>query len=341
MEEKIREWCRQIFSLEWSGTLFYSIEGTFEDNNLAVICRDFYVSDIGSGAYTEFDTVPDILTYQDEHDLLECYQGLIHSHNHMQAFFSTTDVATLREEAEKMPHFVSLIVNNTGEYTARITRRLISVTSHASYMTFGGEMRNTEFTSPENIIQYFDLEIVKPDSPLHNEVSERIKAIREEQKKRQQTAPAAVNPVLFPTAPSPIKTFPVVKDVKTPDKPPVLVKQNENFQETVIRLARQIITGSVTSGWGNKFDMTNWLNKVMAQVFTRRFPDADNLYDWLDTYISYIISSEAASSKYTGSIHAVEDRIAEGILNYLESFKADNYVLKMIKDYLNNYLIKD
>lgn len=83
VEEKIREWCRQISSLEWSGTLFYSIEGTFEDNNLTVICRDFYVSDIGSGAYTEFDAVPDILTYQDENDLLECYQGLIHSHNTM------------------------------------------------------------------------------------------------------------------------------------------------------------------------------------------------------------------------------------------------------------------
>lgn len=259
----------------------------------------------------------------------------------MASFFSTTDVATLREEAEKMPHFVSLIVNNAGEYTARITRRLTAITSRASYMTFGGEMKDTEYSSPENIIQYFDLEIVKPDNTFHKEVSERIKAIREEQKKRQQTVPAVTSPVLFPTTPPPVKTFPVVKTKETPDKSSVPVKTDESFQETIIRMARQIVTGSVTSGWGNKFDMTNWLSKVMSQVFTRRFPDADSLYDWLDIYISYIISSEAALSKYTGSIHAVEDRLAEGILNYLESFKADNYVLQMIKEYLNNYLIKD
>lgn len=256
-------------------------------------------------------------------------------------FFSTTDVATLREEAEKMPHFVSLIVNNAGEYVARVTRRLTSITSFASYMTFGGETKNTEYTSPANVIQYFDLEIQKPDSTFCREVSERIKAIREEQKKRQPAVPVVTNPVLFPTTPSPVKTFPVVKTKETPDKPSVPVKTDESFQETVIKMARQIVTGSVTSGWGNKFDMTNWLSKVMSQVFTRRFPDADSLYDWLDIYISYIISSEAASSKYTGSIHAVEDRLAEGILNYLESFKADNYVLQMIKEYLNNYLTKD
>lgn len=83
VQRKIREWCYQFPTKEWSGTLFYTVEGSFHDGSLKVTCKDFYVSDIGSSVYTEYDHKADIVTYMDEHDLLDCFTGLIHSHNSM------------------------------------------------------------------------------------------------------------------------------------------------------------------------------------------------------------------------------------------------------------------
>ena len=87
VQRKIREWCFQFPTREWSGTLFYSVEGSFTDGSLRIVCRDIYVSDIGSSTYTEYDHKADIVTYMDEHDLLDCYQGLLHSHNKMAKQF--------------------------------------------------------------------------------------------------------------------------------------------------------------------------------------------------------------------------------------------------------------
>ena len=75
---KIREWCCNFPTKEWSGTMFYTVKGNFEDGSLTITCVDIYVSDIGSGTYTEFDHTSDIVNYQIENNLLDCYTGLIH-----------------------------------------------------------------------------------------------------------------------------------------------------------------------------------------------------------------------------------------------------------------------
>lgn len=83
VENKIRHLCNRIYSVEWSGILFYSSQGNFEDGSLVLTCKDIYVMDIGSSAFTEFDMAPEVMTYAVENDLLDYQQGLIHSHNNM------------------------------------------------------------------------------------------------------------------------------------------------------------------------------------------------------------------------------------------------------------------
>lgn len=81
VERKIRLLCREIHNVEWSGVLFYKIDGSFEDNTLTVTCLDLFQMDEGSSGYTEYDMSPDVATYMVEHpDLLKVgvYQGLIH-----------------------------------------------------------------------------------------------------------------------------------------------------------------------------------------------------------------------------------------------------------------------
>ena len=77
--------------------------------------------------------------------LLDCQMALIHSHGNLATFFSTTDQDTLLEEGLDRNNFVSLIVNNKGEYTAAITRKVKIKKVHTSYNFFDkGEQENIE-----------------------------------------------------------------------------------------------------------------------------------------------------------------------------------------------------
>ena len=76
----------------------------------------------------------------------------IQSHNQMNSFFSGTDRSTLIEEGMTMPHFVSLIVNNAGKYTAKITRRVLLEAVKISYPTFNDGHKTEDAES--NINEY-------------------------------------------------------------------------------------------------------------------------------------------------------------------------------------------
>lgn len=82
VEGMIRHLCSRIPDREWSGVLFYTVTGTFEEG-LTVECKDICLMDVGSATYTEFDTSPEIANYMAINGLLDCHLGLVHSHNNM------------------------------------------------------------------------------------------------------------------------------------------------------------------------------------------------------------------------------------------------------------------
>ena len=186
VEKKIRYICQQIWKEEWSGTLFYKPEGKFEDGTLAIKCVDIYVMDIGTAAYTEFDMSPDVISYMtDNPELLNCQMGLIHSHNNMSTFFSGTDTATLKEEGMDRNHFVSLIVNNEGTYTAAITRKVKAtktITENFSYPTFEDEeVTDTKtYTVESEELEWFylNIEFERNESFFQEELKARLEEIK-------------------------------------------------------------------------------------------------------------------------------------------------------------------
>ena len=170
VEGKIRTLLREVHNIEWSGVLFYTYSGSFETNDLVLVCQDLVPMNIGSTGYTEFDVNEDIITYMTMHDLLDCQMGLIHSHHAMETFFSGTDERTLYEEGKDRINFLSLIVNNAGTYNARITEkdsvhvtRLIKATtkffSDSEYST------ETSDESEGTQIRYHALDIERNESP--------------------------------------------------------------------------------------------------------------------------------------------------------------------------------
>ena len=320
VERKIRFACQKVWSTEWSGTLFFTHEGSFENNDLVIRCVDIYIMDIGTQAYTEFDMNPDVISYMCENpELLDCQMGLIHSHNNMSTFFSGTDTATLKEEGRDRNNFVSLIVNNAGSYTAAITRRIKSkqVRESVSYEFFGdGEKHDTkEYVSDADEIEWFYLKIEKEDEnysfPDMAARLEEIKQAKAEKVKKAQTPvyQGSYKPVIansYGTKADPANL--VKKETKRPkvvqtslfddvDDLPFEVGYDIPYGQvtfdkvTLKSLVLQLITGSIIISNDSKIDITKWA-KSMPALYEKRFGKGKegmkNFKIWADTYAEYL-----------------------------------------------------
>ena len=87
VESKIRMLCSFIDTVEWSGILFFKTEGNFDDDNLVITCVDILPMDYGLTTTTEFKIDESVANYMVTEDLMDCDQGLIHSHNSMAKIF--------------------------------------------------------------------------------------------------------------------------------------------------------------------------------------------------------------------------------------------------------------
>lgn len=323
VEKKIRFACQKVWSTEWSGTLFFTHEGSFENNDLVIKCVDIYIMDIGTQAYTEFDMNPDVIAYMCENpELLDCQMGLIHSHNNMSTFFSGTDTATLKEEGRDRNNFVSLIVNNAGSYTAAITRRIKSkqVMESVSYEFFGdGEKQDTkEYVSDADEIEWFYLKIEKegenysfPDMAARLEEIKQAKAERAEKAKKAQTPvyQGGYKPVIansYGTKAGPANLvkkeadkakvtqptlFDNVDDLPFDDNYNLPYGQVTFDKVTLKSLVLQLITGSIIISNDSKIDITKW-SKSMPALYEKRFGKGkagmDNFKIWAETYTEYL-----------------------------------------------------
>lgn len=320
VERKIRFTCQKVWSTEWSGTLFFTHEGSFENNDLVIRCVDIYIMDIGTQAYTEFDMNPDVIAYMTEHsELLDCQMGLIHSHNNMSTFFSGTDTATLKEEGRDRNNFVSLIVNNAGSYTAAITRRIKSkqVMESVSYEFFGdGEKQDTKkYVSDADEIEWFYLKIENENEifsfPDMAARLEEIKQAKVEKAKKAQVPAYSSDykPVIansYGTKAGPAN--PVNKEDSKPEvvRPTLFDNMDDLLFDddynlpygqvtldkvTLKSLVLQLITGSIIISNSSKIDITKWV-KSMPALYERRFGKGkegmENFKKWADTYTEYL-----------------------------------------------------
>lgn len=321
VERKIRFACQRVWNTEWSGTLFFTHEGSFENNDLVIRCVDIYIMDIGTQAYTEFDMNPDVIAYMCENpELLDCQMGLIHSHNNMSTFFSGTDTATLKEEGRDRNNFVSLIVNNAGNYTAAITRRVKSksIKETVSYEFFGdGEKHNTkEYKSKDNEIEWFYLNIVKEgDNSSFQDMDARFEEIKKrkaekakeaEMARKQNSQINSIGPAIgissYSTKAGPANIIPNKKTIVQTslfdgiddwesdsfDMPYGTAKFDRN---TIRQLTLQLITGSIIIPDDSKIDIKKWAASMPA-MYQKRFGKGEEgmkLFEmWADTYTEFL-----------------------------------------------------
>lgn len=347
VERKIRHLCTNISSVEWSGALFYTSEGSYEENNIVITCKDIFLMDIGSHTYTEFDMSPDVIAYMTSHpELLDCQIGLIHSHCTFQTFFSGTDLNTLREEGNDRNHFVSLIVNNEGTYTAAITRKIEEkqkIKSFYTYNTYNDEVRKGSYekeVTAETIL-YTLLSIEKyAIQEDHGELNGRIKEIKDQKAKvSTYNRPELTYQDSFYTGIKDFKQNSFKEASLFDDYIGEFSKYSSNTisESTVKSIVNQLITGSVAVIDSNKIDPNVWVNK-MVSVFDKRFKSINDFEIWAEIYIEYVLTSYIPSPTLPGFDENlyVKD-LAEAVMKKLEKLPKNKY-LAIIIDNLNLWI---
>lgn len=369
VEKKIRYLCSQVSEIEWSGTLFYTHEGSFEDNSLVIKCVDIFLMDIGTAAYTEFDMSPDVISYMVEHpELLDCQMGLIHSHNKMSTFFSGTDIATLKEEGGDSNHFVSLIVNNAGTYTAAITRKIKSskiITDVYNYPTFNGEnvSNSVEYTLDTESLEYFSLDItIERDSVNNDELADRLAEVRKAKEAKLKVWNRPQQQSLFSSS----NTIKSARENWLPFEEKKIEKDEEGFRELlesfdnkdglisipygqvrfnediVNSVVAQLLTGSILIDY-NKMDVNRWVEGMPA-IFEKRFGEGEEglkvFNAWANGLLDFICwytddPELIANGHDDGELSAI---LAYDVSEKLSELKENVYIKSYI-EMLQNYIM--
>ena len=358
LEEKIRFLCARFPNNEYSGVLFYDYTGRFEDNSLVLTAKDFCLMDYGSATYTEFDKSAEICNYMIEHDLLECQQGLMHSHDQMSTFFSGTDLGTLQEEGSDMNNFLSLIVNNAGQYTAAITRKvkhIPHVTEVLEYEFFGEEtinIGNDEYDAIESYeIEYFFLNIEKPTVNIgYTDLFNRIEEISKDKTKitnisREPRANLIVD--------STLKATPLYKETNIPfskantavqagvDTDEFIDYNKYKFNETDLNnIVKQLLIGSPIF---TPKDLNEWVQK-MPTVFSKRFGEGQKGLANYRAFIGYFVEflvTEAFDDNLAEEGYLEDSQMAicaYGVLQKLHTFKTNSFI-EVIEDEVERFII--
>ena len=358
LEEKIRFLCARFPNNEYSGVLFYDYTGRFEDNSLVLTAKDFCLMDYGSATYTEFNKSAEICNYMIEHDLLECQQGLMHSHDQMSTFFSGTDLGTLQEEGSDINNFLSLIVNNAGQYTAAITRKvkhIPHVTEVLEYEFFGEEtinIGNDEYDAIESYeIEYFFLNIEKPTVNIgYTDLFNRIEEISKDKTKitnisREPRANLIVD--------STLKATPLYKETNIPfsktntavqagvDTDESIDYNKYKFNETDLNnIVKQLLIGSPIF---TPKDLNEWVQK-MPTVFSKRFGEGQKGLANYRAFIGYFVEflvTEAFDDNLAEEGYLEDSQMAicaYGVLQKLHTFKTNSFI-EVIEDEVERFII--
>lgn len=346
VEQKIRFICQKIWDVEWSGTLFFTYKGSFENNDLEIICKDIYVMDIGTATYTEFDMSPEVISYMTGHEeLLDCQIGLIHSHGRLNTFFSGTDTETLREEGTDRNNFVSLIVNNAGTYTAAITRKINSrhIKESVSYEFFGeGVKSNTaEYTNNEEEIEWFYMKIVKEEGGYSfSEIDSRLTEIKS--KKNRAALANSTNSTSIITPPK------IIPDLNKPVQGTLFddtLPNNLPFNRNIVKsLVKQLVTCSIILPNESKIDVNKWASNGAA-LFEGRFGKGEagleRFREWAECYLEFLTwTVDDPALKASGCDRSeIQAIYSEALIDALNELPKNKYINIYIEE-LEKYLIQ-
>jgi len=177
---------------EWSGLLLYDvISGNPSDpENFKLEAKHIFLMDIGSAAYTDYEPDGDIVDIYDKiPEAMEWKMGHIHTHHSMKAYFSQTDMSELHTNVDKHNYYLSLIVNFSGNFAAKVVFLSdMHTTSKMNYKNDSGVMKHFKQSKVEKHMVTISMSIMF--SELGGFFSDRLTAVKK-QKEAAEKARAA------------------------------------------------------------------------------------------------------------------------------------------------------
>lgn len=316
--DKIKILCKNIAKVEWSGVLFYSVQGSIRTPQVfKITLEDILPLDMGTKAYTEYeldDRFTDFL--MEEPERMEWKVGHIHSHNDMSVFFSPTDVSELKDNCVNHNYYLSLIVNNFMDFQAKIafTGELTKVVKDVPYQSLdeNGDsyiLSKTDLNYTKTKMFTYDCDIYAPEERLavSDDFMTRVKEI-------MKPKPVAVIP-----APKVVPFIPVAQSLKqTPEQ---------------LKIINKVKFGKV-----DKTKLTPRSKILDAYIFDIPFDDYEDLA--IDDTISMVELFIAETMKVGSILEAGEN--LEDVLVVIEDLALDSYdyaktVLEFYGDIYDKY----
>ena len=380
VEEKIRYLLRKFPHTEWSGVLFISHTGTFENNDLVITCQDIFPMDLGTTGWTEFQMSEDVAAYMAQNiELFDCDTALIHSHHTMGAFLSGQDIKMVQQEGNDTNCFVSLVVDTKGTYVAIVTRKVQTksevTVKHigTSYEFFGEGSKEithdgTEVTKviDKEIIEYFDLEVERHEvTNSLGYLDERFAEIEQKKKAAQSWEPHDIietqthedknfmdwlhgTKVDHPKAyqqPLPFSDITPEDNAKLDELALEWIPDSKKIHAAVVHM----ITCSLILN-PDKFDLKQWIHKHMVNVYERLFgakvtsiPNADAFSEWKDYIIQYTLDYfdyDDAPDTLLDDYDLLVSRIAKAIWEELTLYATANPYIEEYQKALENYILE-
>lgn len=166
------------------GVFIYKTKGKFPDK-FVMEAVDVFLMAKGVAAEVGYKTDAQFFSDLDEAGLLEdskgnfYSRGLIHSHHNMGTSFSGTDFTELKKAAESNPYYLSVVVNNAMDFTAKVAIESKEIlTGYSYYKTPNNKEIKKAKTTTANSFEIIDVEVEChwPDYML--QVDERIKVMQ-------------------------------------------------------------------------------------------------------------------------------------------------------------------
>ena len=245
----------------------------------------------------------------------------------MSTFFSSTDLNTLVQEGTNCNHFVSLIVNNEGTYTAGITRKIVketkaqisaTYTENSYYDSFKGatveltkdevKHENKEEVTKEEYIEWFNLDVtVERSRNSFRELDARLSEIRKSKSKNVKSYKSYTSPYYQKTTvtSSPTKQkslwedyyddYPFYEPLEDPVKDMATTKnkdkkemENISFNRDLIEdIAVQLLTGSIMVN-KDTINIKDWAAN-MESVYKKRFGSIDKTNKRLNDWLETML----------------------------------------------------
>ena len=280
----------------------------------------------------------------------------------MPTFMSGTDLNTLQEEGSDMNNFLSLIVNNAGQYTAAITRKvkhIPRVKEILEYEFFGDGTINLgtdEYDAVESYeIEYFFLDIEKPTVNISytnlfdriNEISNsKVINIASKKENTNNNFNLKSNLIIPSTVQEPILEgklpFEGLSKPKAEvDKEDFIDYDNVKFNNNQLNsITKQLLIGSPIF---TPKDLNEWVQK-MPTVFSKRFGEGQKGLENYRAFIGYFVEfllSEAFDEDLAEEGYMEDYQMpicAYGVIQKLHTFKTNSFI-EIIKDELERFII--